>query len=79
MRHGDVTMSDNRQMADFKGTFLIPHGRQDAQVKQVSRTLNEERLVYSWYFATVLTVIAAWNLSETGDGEPSPIELAAVS
>jgi hypothetical protein len=31
-----VTMSGNRQMADSKGTFPSPHGRQDAQVKQVS-------------------------------------------
>jgi hypothetical protein len=29
-------MGGNRQMADFKRTFPSPHGRKDAQVKQVS-------------------------------------------
>ena len=56
MRNSDVAMSGNLQMADFKRTFPSPHGRQDAQVKQVSltgrkewRILNGERLVYSRY------------------------------
>ena len=54
MRNGDVTMSGNLQVADFKRTFPSPHGRQDAQEKQVSlqgekewRILNGERLGYS--------------------------------